>query len=168
MRNSSRPGCVPRMTGGEAAATTLSLIIHELATNSLKYGALSSESGTLELSSGSNTNEISLVWTERGGPPVSVRTGEGGYGSKLINRVVSGQLDGSITCDWAEEGLTVTLIINAARERCLPVGRPPLRAPFTARRLPRQRSRTQPARAAGWHWAAASEISFRAAASSRV
>lgn len=103
---------VPRMVAGEASATTLALIIHELATNSLKYGALSSEEGTLDISATGNDDPILLVWTERGGPPVMAPSGPGGYGSRLINRAISVQLNGSIACDWAEEGVIVTLAIS--------------------------------------------------------
>ena len=58
---------VPRMGIGEGPATSLALIIHELATNSLKYGALSVEAGTLDVSGVSDGNEVTIVWTERGG-----------------------------------------------------------------------------------------------------
>jgi two-component sensor histidine kinase len=100
---------VPRMGVGEGAATTLALILHELATNSLKYGALSSDTGTLDVSSTDQEEQVVVVWTERGGPPVASPTGQGGFGSKLINRAMSMQLGGTITCDWAAEGVIVTL-----------------------------------------------------------
>ncbi|PKP82948.1 MAG: histidine kinase [Alphaproteobacteria bacterium HGW-Alphaproteobacteria-18] len=103
---------VPRMGVGAASATTLSLVIHELATNSLKYGALSSDAGTLDVSSSSHEDEVVVVWTERGGPPVERPTGQGGFGSKLINRAMSMQLGGTLTCDWAKEGVVVTLKMN--------------------------------------------------------
>lgn len=107
---------VPRMGVGEASATTLALIIHELATNSLKYGALSSETGTLDVSSsGHEEDDVIVVWTERGGPPVERPTGPGGFGSKLINRAMLAQLNGTITCDWAKDGVVVTLTINRKR-----------------------------------------------------
>jgi two-component sensor histidine kinase len=100
---------VPRMGVGAASATTLSLVIHELATNSLKYGALSCETGTLDVSSTSHEGEVVVVWTERGGPPVETPTGQGGFGSKLINRAMSMQLGGTLSFDWAAEGVVVTL-----------------------------------------------------------
>ncbi len=100
---------VPRMAVGEAAATTLALVIHELATNALKYGALSSDEGTLDVSSSSHEDEVVVVWTERGGPPVASPTGQGGFGSKLINRAMSAQLGGTLSCDWAAEGVVVTI-----------------------------------------------------------
>ncbi len=107
---------VPRMGVGEASATTLAMIIHELATNSLKYGALSSETGTLDVSStGHEDDDVIVVWTERGGPPVATPTGPGGFGSKLINRAMSVQLHGTISCDWAEEGVVVTLKMSRKR-----------------------------------------------------
>ncbi len=107
---------VPRMGVGESSATTLAMIIHELATNSLKYGALSVDTGTLDVSTtGHDDNDVIVVWTERGGPPVDTPTGPGGFGSKLINRAMSAQLHGTISCDWAAEGVVVTLKINKKR-----------------------------------------------------
>ena len=70
---------VPRMGVGEASATTLALIIHELATNSLKYGALSSETGTLDVSSTGHDDDVIVTWTESGGPPVTSPTGQGRF-----------------------------------------------------------------------------------------
>lgn len=106
---------VPRMGVGEASATTLALIIHELATNSLKYGALSCETGTLDVSSTGHEDDVIIVWTERGGPAVATPTGLGGFGSKLINGAMSAQLGGIITCDWAADGVVVTLKMNRKR-----------------------------------------------------
>ncbi|MGO4670719.1 sensor histidine kinase [Bosea sp. 2RAB26] len=106
---------VPRMGVGEGAATTLALIIHELATNSLKYGALSAETGTLDVSGCSDDEEIKIVWTERGGPAVEPPNGAGGYGSRLVVRSISGQLGGSIDYNWSAEGVIVTLRIKAEK-----------------------------------------------------
>lgn len=100
---------VPRMGVGEAAATTLALVIHELATNSLKYGALSVEAGTLDVSCAAQDQEVVVVWTERGGPPVAAPEGPGGFGSKLVTRGMSVQLGGAIDYNWSEHGLIVTL-----------------------------------------------------------
>ncbi len=107
---------VPRMGVGEAAATTLALVIHELATNALKYGALSAPSGTLDVScSTQEEEEVVIVWTERGGPPVSPPASAGGFGSKLVTRGMSMQLRGSITYEWPSEGAIVTLRMNKSR-----------------------------------------------------
>jgi two-component sensor histidine kinase len=105
---------VPRMGVGEQAATTLALVVHELATNSLKYGALSSETGTLDISGSSDDNEVVLTWTERGGPHVAFHEEGAGYGSKLLNRSVAG-LGGSISTEWFTEGIVVTLNLDTSR-----------------------------------------------------
>src|ERR1700693_2146524 len=106
---------VPRMAVGEQAATTLALVVHELATNSLKYGALSSPSGALDISCAAPDAEVVVVWTERGGPPVTAPADGGGYGSKLLNRGMTIQLGGSIACDWSSEGVIVTLRMTKER-----------------------------------------------------
>jgi two-component sensor histidine kinase len=106
---------VERMGVGEAAATGLALTIHELATNSMKYGALSIGTGTLDVSSAAEENEVVLTWLERGGPIVEAPDKQEGFGSKLVRRSVAGQLGGSIDYDWSKEGLIVTLRMNRDR-----------------------------------------------------
>jgi two-component sensor histidine kinase len=106
---------VERMGVGEGTATSLALILHELATNSLKYGAMSVASGTLDLSTTSTGDWISLIWLERGGPHVDTPEGPSGFGSKLVERSVTRQLGGSIEYDWSEGGLIATLKMNRAR-----------------------------------------------------
>lgn len=106
---------VPRMIVGEAATTIVALITHELATNSLKYGALSVDTGTLDVSCSAHDEAVTVVWTERGGPKVIPPTTMGGYGSKLVERSVSGHLRGSIEYDWAENGVVITLRIDPVR-----------------------------------------------------
>ncbi|KPF72040.1 histidine kinase [Bosea sp. AAP35] len=106
---------VPRIRVGEAATTVLALVVHELATNSLKYGALSVDTGLLDVSCSARDEAVTIVWTESGGAKVSPPTGIGGYGSKLIQRSVTGQLRGSIDYDWAEEGVVVTLHVDPER-----------------------------------------------------
>ncbi|MDP1912686.1 sensor histidine kinase [Brevundimonas sp.] len=106
---------VPRMGVGEQAATTLALVVHELATNSLKYGALSSETGTLDVSCSAHDTELVIAWTEQGGPPVKPPEGPGGYGSQMVARAMARQLNGAIERDWAEQGLVVRLRMNKER-----------------------------------------------------
>ncbi len=104
---------VPKMGIGEAATTTLALVVHELATNSLKYGALSTEDSTIDVSCGPvNDREIVIVWMERGGPTVAPPTAQAGFGSKMIVQSVSRTLGGSIDFDWSPEGLIATLRVN--------------------------------------------------------
>ena len=107
---------VPRMGVGEQAATTLAMVFHELATNALKYGALSTKEGALDIScTREDAGEVVLVWTERGGPPVVAPTGPGGFGSRLLNRGMTSQLQGSVDFDWPKAGAIVTLRMNKAR-----------------------------------------------------
>ena len=106
---------VPRMSVGEASTTVIALVVHELATNSLKYGALSTGAGLLDVSCSAQDEAVTVVWTESGGPKVKAPTGPGGFGSKLVQRSVTGHLHGSIEYDWAEEGVVVTLKVDPLR-----------------------------------------------------
>ena len=103
------------MSVGEGAVTTFALIIHELATNSLKYGALSVDTGTLDVSCSAHDEAVTVIWTETGGPKVSSPTGARGYGSKLIEQSIADQLRGSIDYDWAEDGVIVALHVDPVR-----------------------------------------------------
>ncbi|HUZ66696.1 MAG TPA: sensor histidine kinase, partial [Beijerinckiaceae bacterium] len=106
---------VPRMGVGENAATALALIVHELATNSVKYGALSAAAGLLDVSCIANESEVTVVWTERGGPPVVAPAAPSGFGSKLIARTISSKFGGSLDYKWSPEGLIVTLRMKTTR-----------------------------------------------------
>jgi two-component sensor histidine kinase len=108
---------VPKMNVGETSSTALALVIHELATNSAKYGALSQPSGTLDVSCNvHDDNDLVVMWTERGGPPVVAPAAAlGGFGSRLMHRSMSAQLGGDIAFDWSVEGVVVALRINKAR-----------------------------------------------------
>ncbi len=105
----------PELRVGEAAATTLALVVHELATNSIKYGGLSVADGTIDVSCTASDDGAVLVWTERGGPPVATPAGPAGFGSRLVAQSVTGQLGGAIAFDWAPEGVIVTLRMNKAK-----------------------------------------------------
>jgi two-component sensor histidine kinase len=105
---------VPRMVVGEAAATTLSMVLHELATNSVKYGALSTPKGLLDVSCDAPGETITVVWTESGGPKVTPASAPQGFGSRLLHR---GMLDlgGAVTLDFLKGGLVATLTMSAER-----------------------------------------------------
>jgi len=105
---------VPRLGIGEQSSTSLALVIHELATNSLKYGALSADTGLLDISGNMAEGEVSLVWTERGGPSVEPPKNTG-YGSKLLSRMVTGQLGGSMQTDWSPEGAVIRLMFDVEK-----------------------------------------------------
>ena len=105
----------PAVLVGETAATTLALVVHELATNSIKYGALSAASGTLDISCTGHESDVVIVWTERGGPPAESPIGSPGFGSRLVTQSMSSQLGGSIAFDWQIEGVIVTLHMASGR-----------------------------------------------------
>lgn len=106
---------VPKIDVGEKASTTLALVLHELATNSTKYGSLSVPSGTLDVACKDSEDNLIISWTERGGPPVVNPGALAGFGSKLIQRAVENELGGAIAFDWVAEGVVVTLRMNKNR-----------------------------------------------------
>ncbi|ATQ40950.1 HWE histidine kinase domain-containing protein [Caulobacter mirabilis] len=87
------------------AANAVSLALHELATNAVKYGALSSESGRVEVAWGRTPDGgFRLDWTERGGP--AVKTPERrGFGSTLLERVTSRELGGECRVEYPPDGV---------------------------------------------------------------
>ena len=106
---------VPRMGVGEHAASTLAMVVHELATNSVKHGALSSEAGALDISSRTEGDDVFLVWAETGGPSMKDQPAMRGFGSNMISRSVSSQLGGSLDYDWQPAGLVATLRMRKSR-----------------------------------------------------
>jgi two-component sensor histidine kinase len=106
---------VPRMGVGERTANTLALVLHELATNSLKYGALSAATGTLDVSCSDSGDDIVMAWTEHGGPAVSAPAKSEGYGSKMVSRVLANHLGGSIEREWSPDGVIITVRMNKER-----------------------------------------------------
>jgi len=77
---------------GERTATTLAMVVHELATNSVKHGALSVEAGALDISSNADDQDVYLVWAETGGPIMTQQPEMRGFGSQMVSRSVSSQL----------------------------------------------------------------------------
>ncbi len=106
---------VARMGVGERTATALAMVIHELATNSVKYGSLSRAAGFLDVSSKIDGDHICLIWAETGGPPITEEPVLKGFGSQLIARSVSGQLGGELVYDWQESGLVVAVKMRQDR-----------------------------------------------------
>ena len=100
---------VARMGVGERAASALAMVIHELATNSVKYGSLSHPSGFLDVTSKSEEDRVSLIWAETGGPTIAKEPVLQGFGSRLIARSVAAHLGGELVYDWQEAGLVVTI-----------------------------------------------------------
>ena len=92
------------------SAVALSMALHELGTNALKYGALSVEQGSVTVRWSTSDGRFRLRWEEKGGPAVSPPT-QRGFGSRMIERVLSAELRGEVRIDWRLEG--VVCIIDA-------------------------------------------------------
>ncbi|MBP0437401.1 PAS domain-containing sensor histidine kinase [Tianweitania sediminis] len=93
----------------DRAATPLALLFHELATNAAKYGALSNETGRVEVESAIVNDTLELVWRESGGPRGSGRHPEDGFGSKLIKLSAEAQMGGSVSRRFTDQGLVLNL-----------------------------------------------------------
>jgi two-component system CheB/CheR fusion protein len=90
-------------------ATPFGLVLHELATNAAKYGALSNRKGTVSLSwtvkSQGSDRVVIAVWKEKGGPAVKAPKGKG-LGSTLIERVIP---NSAVKREFAADGLVCTI-----------------------------------------------------------
>ncbi len=96
---------------GSGALVGLSLAIHELATNAVKYGAMSNDSGEIEISWDivpDTPPSLRLRWVERGGPPVEAPRRRG-FGSRVIEEGLAHEFDGRVELTFAREGLECTI-----------------------------------------------------------
>ena len=93
------------------ATQAVALVLHELATNAAKYGALAAPAGRLMVtwSVGRDPLVLRLVWSEEGGPPIPGPPERCGFGMVLIAQVVDGQLGGRLDLDWRCDGLRCTM-----------------------------------------------------------
>ena len=92
-------------------AQIIALVLHELATNAVKYGALSDPAGKVRLSWQCEQNKLGLQWVETGGPSVTPPTTKG-YGTKVITASIQQQLSGAATFDWRPAGLAFDMAIS--------------------------------------------------------
>jgi two-component sensor histidine kinase len=104
----------------EHAATPLALFIHEMATNSARFGALSVPAGRLRLSIAMDAN-LTMDWQENGGPMIQAPP-KPAFGIGLAQLCIERQLNGTLKIDWQPDGLHVEARI-AVRLRCR-LGRP--------------------------------------------
>jgi two-component sensor histidine kinase len=88
-----------------AAAQGMALALHELATNAVKYGALSTPDGEVRLSWSCEDGVLKLSWAERGGPQVK-KPARSGTGLKVLRRAFEGGAGGRTDLDWEKTGLT--------------------------------------------------------------
>jgi len=97
------------------AAQAIAVILHELATNAAKYGALSVPNGQVRTEwSHEQNGQLVLRWTEKGGPPVEPPTRRG-FGARVMENMVRGQFKGELKLDWHPEGLACEIVLPSVR-----------------------------------------------------
>lgn len=107
----------PEVTLAAAAVQPLSMALHELATNAVKYGALSVPDGrvaldwTLDRAAGL----LRLRWAEAGGPPLAGAPQRRGFGSRVLEATIRDQLGGQVERDWCAGGLVCDIALPLAR-----------------------------------------------------
>ena len=103
----------PKLLLNATAAQAIGVALHELATNSGKYGVLSTDTGRVDVSWSLDNDTYTMAWIERNGP--SVRPPEQrGFGSTFIESMVQKNLDGEVQLDYAPLGLEWRLTCRAA------------------------------------------------------
>jgi PAS domain S-box-containing protein len=99
----------------DRGATPLALLIHELATNAAKYGALSTEHGRVAVDARLEGDTLVIGWSEEGGPPVPGPPDREGFGTRLASLSVEQQLGGTLHREWRPEGMRIAVTIQASR-----------------------------------------------------
>jgi two-component sensor histidine kinase len=87
------------------------MVLHELATNAVKHGALSVDAGRVQIEwSRDPGGRFVFCWSEIGGPQVGPPTRRG-FGMRAIKQLVKGQMHGEIRLDWTGKGLVCTILV---------------------------------------------------------
>jgi two-component sensor histidine kinase len=112
-----RPYRAPTLHGGdvrlgENATSSIALVLHELATNAAKYGALSVDDGTVDIVWRVDDGMLDLTWRETDGPTPQVPDKKG-FGSTLVERTILGY-GGTLDHDWSPHGLIVRIRLPIA------------------------------------------------------
>jgi two-component sensor histidine kinase len=98
----------PDVTLQPSQAVTIAMALHELCTNAVKYGALSSDRGRVSVQwtvdASAEQRRIQLTWTERDGPPVAPPQREG-FGTRMIKSALAADLQGTALLQYDPEGL---------------------------------------------------------------
>jgi PAS domain S-box-containing protein len=97
-----------------ATAQAVALALHELATNAAKYGALSNDTGKLQLKWSIGSEALEFEWTETGGPPAAAPSALG-FGLSIVRSSIEAQFRGGVVYDWRPEGLRCRLVIPRAQ-----------------------------------------------------
>jgi two-component sensor histidine kinase len=95
------------------SAQSIAMVLHELTTNAVKYGALSVPSGRLRVEWSRGEAEIVIRWSEADGPPVKPPTHQG-FGTRLVGPLVETGLEGKLRYDWKPDGFACEIIIPLA------------------------------------------------------
>jgi PAS domain S-box-containing protein len=102
-----------------ATAQTLALALHELVTNSAKYGALSTLSGRLSITWEIQGDMLKMAWEEKGGPLVN-KPASRGFGTRSVIASIETQLGGQAEFDWRSEGLICRLSVPLTQNMTTP------------------------------------------------
>ncbi|HWF48045.1 MAG TPA: HWE histidine kinase domain-containing protein [Bryobacteraceae bacterium] len=95
-------------------AQVIAISLHELATNAAKYGSLSATDGRVEIAwSRTADGRLSLRWIEAGGPIVAPPTHRG-FGTRIMENIIVGQLGGEVHFDWRDQGLACEVVLPLA------------------------------------------------------
>ena len=100
----------PRVALSAEAVQSFAMALHELATNAVKHGSLSSTNGTVSVTWHVADGELRADWQESGGPTV-VQPTRIGMGTGVIERCIRGRLGGEVAFEWASDGLRCRLIV---------------------------------------------------------
>ncbi|MEQ8306565.1 MAG: HWE histidine kinase domain-containing protein [Hoeflea sp.] len=104
----------PRFTLSPKASISLAMLVHELSTNAVKYGALSSDAGHVTVRWHEEPEVgLKLTWRESGGPPAVQPDGKG-FGTRLIQSIVSGEFGGTFEPSFSEQGFSCIITLEAA------------------------------------------------------
>jgi PAS domain S-box-containing protein len=103
----------PKLRLNAAAAQAIGLVVHELATNASKYGALSTDNGRVNVDWRSDARNFAMSWTERGGPPARPPDRRG-FGSTVVEAMAKRTVGGEVEADYAPSGLKWHLTCPAA------------------------------------------------------
>ncbi|MCL4069466.1 hypothetical protein M3484_23190 [Pseudomonas sp. GX19020] len=93
------------------SVSSFALVLHELATNSAKYGALSCPDGQLAMTLAEREDEVVVEWLEQGVSTTALGNSAGGFGSKLLTAIIEGHFRGSFERDLRPEGIRIVLHI---------------------------------------------------------
>jgi len=119
----------PEILLNPRATNALTLALHELATNAVKFGALSTDAGRVDVTWTRRpmVGGFELDWTERGGPPVGLPTRRG-FGATLLERVTGRELGGVASLDFRTSGVHATIVADGTALAAVPAAAPRIKA----------------------------------------